>query len=274
MAKKKTIIIVAQGGLANRMRAIASSLYYAEKINRDLLVVWYKNKDLNAAFSDLFKTDQLPFKVIEPNCFNYLTFYEQPRKKNLFFSGIIRKITGCLTIKDVDAFFNAETIENLKGINKRMIINSGSQFADFGSEWLQRIFRFNDKVRIAAESILNGIWPDLSIQIRRTDNIESIKHSPLHYFEEIIVSEIDKNNEVKIFLATDDEKTKNYLYSKFTHNIIINPRKARRDTKEGMIDAAAEMFILSKCKIIYGSYWSSFSEIASLYGGNELIVVK
>ncbi|MCH5234818.1 MAG: hypothetical protein J1E16_05950 [Muribaculaceae bacterium] len=274
MKKEGKIIIVAQGGLANRMRAIASSLYYAKKTNRDLLVVWYKNKELNASFSDLFKNENVPFKIIEPNFLIYNIYYEQPRKKNFFISRIIRKLLGITTIIDIHNFPEELIIENLNNVTKRVIINSGLQFADYAPEILKEIFRFNEIVLERKNNILQGKSPDISIQIRRTDNIESIRHSPLHSFEKTINSQIKKNCNVSCFLATDDTQTKAYLLSKFPQNIIINPREARRDTKEGMIDAAAEMLIMSECKVIYGSFWSSFSEIAAFYGSKKLVVIK
>lgn len=273
MKKEGKIIIVAQGGLANRMRAIASGLYYAIKTNRDLLVVWYKNKELNASFSDLFKIENVPFKIIEPNFLAYNLYHEQPRKKNFFISRIIRKLLGITAIIDIHNLPEELIIERLNKATKRVIINSGLQFADYAPEILQQIFRFNENVIERKNKILRGRTPEIAIQIRRTDNIESIKHSPLHSFEKAINSLIKKNCNVSCFLATDDTQTKAYLSSKFPQNIIINPRETRRDTKEGMIDAAAEMLIMSECKIIYGSFWSSFSEIAALYGSKELVVI-
>lgn len=274
MKRGLKIIIVAQGGLANRMRAIASGFYYSKKLNRDLLVVWYKNKDLNASFSDIFKTDSLPLKIIEPGTWKYNLIYEIPRKKNFFISRPVRKLLGITSINDLHTFSENHNLDRLNKINKNIIINSGLQFADFDPAILQEIFRFNDKVIERKKNLLHGISPAIAIQIRRTDNVKSIKYSPLHSFEKAINILRENNSSISCFLATDDSQTKASLSSKFPNNIIINPRETRRDTKEGMIDAAAEMLIMSECKTIYGSFWSSFSEIAAFYGGKELVVIK
>ena len=79
--KEKKIIIVAQGGLANRMRAIASGLVLARKTYRDLLVIWYKNEELNASFGDLFTVSNLPFEILEPSYIKYNLLYEKPIKE-------------------------------------------------------------------------------------------------------------------------------------------------------------------------------------------------
>ena len=269
----KKIIIVAQGGLANRMRAIASGLVLARKTYRDLLVVWYKNVELNASFSDLFTVSNLPFEIIEPSQIKYNILYEQPRKRNFWISGITRRLLGIKSIINIHLQSEKESIEDLVENDKTIIINSGLQFAEFESKILHEIFQFNDNVREKTQSILDGCMPHKALQIRRTDNCKSIKRSHLHAFEEIIKSGLKNNENELYFLATDDFKTKCYLSSQYPNNIITNPREARRDTKDGMIDAAAEMLIMSKCKIIFGSYWSSFSELAAMYGECELKVV-
>lgn len=274
MANSGNIIIVAQGGLANRMRAIASSLFYARKLNRDLIVVWNKNKDLNASFSELFKTENLPFEIIEPDFIKYNFYYELPRKRNLFLSSLIRKLNVSQTLIDIHLYTEEEIEEKIKRIKSNVIINSGLQFADFDHSILNSIFQFSNKVIETKKNLLDGRTPNYTIQIRRTDNYNSIKYSPLSSFEAIIQKHIDYDPKVLFFLATDDSKTKQILSSRYKNNIIINKREARRDTTPGMIDAAAELLIMSECEKIYGSYWSSFSEIAAIYGGKELIVVK
>ena len=42
------------GGLANRMRALNAAIEFAQTINRPLVVIWFKNRELNAAYDDLF----------------------------------------------------------------------------------------------------------------------------------------------------------------------------------------------------------------------------
>lgn len=272
--KKSEIILVAQGGLANRMRAIASSYYYAEKLNRKLTVVWYRNKDLNASFGELFETENLPFKILEPNSLSFYLRYEEPRKKNLYISAFINKILKKQHIKSIHLESEEGIFKILNEFDDDIIIHSGSQFADFDRELLISIFRFSEKVYDTSYQILKGLQPTLCLQIRRTDNSQSIVHSPLEAFEKVVKKHLQEDNKTLFFLATDDTETKKYFSKKYPENFVVNPREARRDTPEGMIDGAAEMFIMSNCKVIYGSFWSSFSEIASMYGNNKLIVVK
>ena len=114
----------------------------------------------------------------------------------------------------------------------------------------------------------------MALQIRRTDNFESIKNSPIELFEKYAKEEIKSNSSISIFLATDDEGVKEYFGKKFPEHIFYNPARADRKSREGIINGMAELEILSSCKKIYGSYRSSYSEFAAMKGGGELIVVR
>ena len=77
------------------------------------------------------------------------------------------------------------------------------------------------------------------------------------------------------YLATDDMATRKELSDKYGNIIIYNPiNQVSRDSEEGMFDAAVDLFALSMCQKIYGSYYSSFCEVASDIGKKELVVVN
>lgn len=274
MEQKKKIIIVPRGGLANRMRALASAFVLASDLGREPVAVWHKDRLLNARFSDIFKTEDLPFTLIEPGDAEFNLFYEAPRKKNLYISSL----TACVArrkIMNLDYAVEDDVFkEFIRNLDKDVIINSGLEFAGFSHDLLNALFRPKDSILQLKNEILGNHCPQVSVQIRRTDNKESIENSPVRLFEEKIVSEIEKNKDVFIFAATDCQETKDRLKSHFPHNIIVNPREARRNTLGGIEDAAAEMYIMAGCQRIYGSYYSSFSEMASRIGDNELIVLK
>ena len=59
----------------------------------------------------------------------------------------------------------------------------------------------------------------------------------------------------------------------FPNNIVT--RKTKPRFYDGaMDDAVIDMFLLSRCKEIYGSSNSTFDEVASYIGGKRLNVVK
>lgn len=270
----KKIIVVPKGGLANRMRAIASGEALASRLERPMLVVWRRNFELNASFNSLFKEKDLPFKLVEVGSLNYHLYYEAPRKKNLYLSKLFTFLRGTKIINIEQNIPENKLFNEIKRQKEDVIINSGLLFFDFDPKSLSSIFTFADNVIDKGKQILQGQISQGALQIRRTDNAESIKNSPLKLFEDVINAGVAENPSVKYFLATDDQNTKVYLSEKYPSHIIYNPTQASRKTPEGMIDAAAELYIMSQCPVIYGSYWSSFSEIAAMYGNKRLIVVK
>ena len=115
----------------------------------------------------------------------------------------------------------------------------------------------------------------VGVQIRRTDNAISIANSPTELFIEYMQKELKANPQTVFYLATDDMNVNNEISARFgSHLVCRRTEPTKRNTKSGMIDAATDFIALSRCRRIYGSYWSSFCEVANDIGKNELIVVK
>ena len=267
-------------GLANRMRAVASGVALAAKSGRQAVVVWHRDKGLNARFDDLFLTSDLPFELRETGQLPYALRYEKPRRKNLYISRLAPFFDGKSRIfqehdsPEFNAWLERSLTGEERGKSRDVVIHSGFIFHDIDAALMNSIFLPAPDVERRMEEILQGRRPDAALQIRRTDNARAIEGSPLHRFEAVAEDLIEKNTDAMIFLATDDQPTKERLTGRFGSHIIFNPAPASRITKEGMVDAAAELYILSRSRHIYGSYWSSFSEIAALMGGAELTVVR
>lgn len=52
---KTMVILIPQGGLCNRMRAINGMYYLCRKIHKRLVVLWVINEGMGVATTDLFK---------------------------------------------------------------------------------------------------------------------------------------------------------------------------------------------------------------------------
>lgn len=258
------------------MRAVASGVALSRTTGKDPVVIWHCDPLLNAPFKAIFLDKHLPFELRETGDIKYLVVYEMPRKKNLYVSSLIAKIDRKrrLFINDRLSAEGLKEVERTVSIpDEDTIIHSGQIFYPIDSALMNSIFRITDAVRVRINEILKGRKPDIALQIRRTDNVNSIKGSPLTSFEEI-ADTILCGSDSEIFLATDDETTKQVLQARCGERLIINPRPASRRCREGIIDACAELYILASCSHIFGSYWSSFSEIAALIGETALTVVR
>ncbi|MBK0377763.1 O-fucosyltransferase family protein [Mucilaginibacter segetis] len=86
--------------------------------------------------------------------------------------------------------------------------------------------------------------------------------------------ETARNANVQFFLTTDDASVEHTLKEIFKERIISHPKELSRQTVLGMQDAVSDIFTLSNTNKILGSYWSSFSEVASFIRGAELEVIK
>ena len=104
---------------------------------------------------------------------------------------------------------------------------------------------------------------------------------------ELFENEIDKcNPESKIFLCTDNCDIANYFNSKYANRIIQYPQNlyniphmaesGHNNSLDANISAFVDMYILSKCSKIIGTYGSSFTECSWWLSGcqAEMIVPK
>lgn len=273
---KNEIIIVPQGGIANRMRAMMSAYTLAQSLGRRLRILWVENEELHCSFPDIFAINNDLYSVESISNFKHLFAFLPPLKKNLFLSPLFRLFKNRHYIFQIGKNVIFPTREQwLKEYdNQDIVIVSGSSFFDYDPGSINSVFPISDKVAKREKEIVMNQMPQIAFHIRRTDNTLAIKHSPLELFENALERELTNNSDALFFLATDDETIKNKFVQKYPHNIICNPNPAVRSTCDGIVDGMAELEILSKCEIIYGSYWSSFAEIASQKNGNRLVVLK
>lgn len=274
--KRQKIFIVPDGGIGNRLRAIASGIYLAENTGRKAVVIWHPDPLCNASLTDLFIPEAIPAEIISPSQCSFRLFYEQPRKRNLFITRLTaplrfsRRYYDTVNLQpylDNCHLLREETVRTKGDI----LIYSGQEFYDFPRSFFREIFKVSDAVRHRADKISgNGIKPEISIQIRRTDHTLSIGHSPLEAFMEII----DRVAPSPFYLATDDETVKGLIARHAPGRVVMNPSPAARNTPQGILDAVAELLVMSRTGTIYGSYASSFPEIASWLGDVPLKTVS
>ena len=135
------------------------------------------------------------------------------------------------------------------------------------------IFSPQERVQRRIDQIAAKFGPySIGVHIRRTDNEKSIRESPTSLFIERMKQEPD---DTVFYLATDSNDEKQILKNVFgEHRIITSDRQANRKSVKGMEDALADMFLLAKTNRILGSYYSSFSHIASLVGKKQLEIIR
>lgn len=251
-----------EGGLSCRINCLVSSIKIAKKTGRKLMLYWPKNPSCNCNFSDLFSNE----------------IKEIPR-------GDLERI---IKSKNYEIYK-----ENLQGFEnkKKFIFISSSRFIGFSNTNLQ--LKFEKIPKTILEDILNHLKElkikkdilkevnDFSkktfkknmvgIHIRKGDfkkiknNVGAVS-SDEKYIKEIN-NIIQKDKNVKFFLATEDKETEKKFKEIFGNKIITYPKKTTYREDEGAVrEALIELLLLAKCKIILGNFRSTFTEMAWFLG--------
>ena len=258
--------IIAQplGGLCNRMRVIVSAVTLAKKMERPLEIIWTQDSSLNAKFSDLF--EPIPYKIIECplNSLRYKVQYHwfKDIRRGLVLDDqwISKNARG----KDYDAwrdYFNGKDL--YMQTNLDILFDNDYSLL---------------KPKKSVIEALNNVTCNkktIGLHIRRTDNKKAVKYSPTNLFFTKVEEELKEDAQTKFYLATDDPQEETAFMEKFGDSIIIYRKHSLdRNNPIAIKDALVDLYNLSCCRKIYGSYWSSFSDTAALWSGIKKVVLK
>lgn len=259
------IRVIPTGGLGNRMRAIASGVAIAQHYDIPIEVYWNIRDGLHAEFTELFKPVVLDNVAIRTNrswlCNiefrkEYLVRYPLlwlNNKKVIFNHDIYRE-------GDKNIF----QIIGDKVTGDIMLVSGCAMCRDYD---MKSLFIPSDEIQHAIDKTVSKFSDDtIGVHIRRTDNKESIECSPLDAFYRMMDNEIEKNSNVRFYLATDDNSTKSDMQNKYSDRLITQFDKTERNSLAGMKFAVNDLYCLSKTKKIIGSVYSSYSSIASELG--------
>jgi len=265
--KNTKFVLVPVGGLANRMRAIASAILLCQRFNRTLEVIWFKDQALNATFSSLFESIKLPnIKIRDAVLFDYL-IYDRPRRRNFYLPKIPQRI-----------LFSKRIYE---GTSRQRILDNATypELAQAGSIYIASfvkltnenfdysIFKPVSEIQTEIDTIISKLGNYcIGIHIRRGDNIFSISESPLEVFFDHMDQELLNNPTATFYLATDSNEVKEKSKQRYGEKLVFLNREADRLSKEGMQDAVLELYLLAATKKIIGSYHSTFALLASEIG--------
>ncbi len=266
------IIVKPHSGLSNRMRCIESSYKLSKILETSLLVKWNRSPYLNCSFDDLFKILE-SFSVQETG---YTSIKDNGRIDKVISKYLqlpFYKLAKYTTFHNKEVKSINKTIINKLKQSSNIYINSGEDFLT-DMEW-NNIFQPTSEIQNQINKYSEGFHPyTFGIHIRRGDNTKSIKQSPMLLFInkiDEILGEIDK---AKFFLATDSIEIEKELKERYNGRIVTTQKILDRNSVAGIKDALIDLFCLSNTSKIYGSYWSSFSEIASKIGSISLEILK
>lgn len=263
------VILFLTFGLGNRLRVLSSAYELCKRNQQKLLVIWPKESDLNAGFYDFFKVDHLNIKTIRCGRFlhRFVEYFFKYSRRCRFLK--ISIINGDFVLKN-----RGEGLVKLLKNNKVVLLRTCYELK---KSYSIANIQFNEK--IINKSVLTTLKIDfnnlIGVHIRRTDSKWSIENSPLYVFVEKMYLLLQQNSALYFYVASDDENEKCRLKEIFKDRVIIQPMiNYDRNSYEGVENSVIDLYNLSCCKKILGSYGSSFSEIASKFGHSEFIMVS
>lgn len=252
--------IIPAGGIGNRVRVILSAMQWQNDTGKKVRILWLPDKGLACTFNKLF----MPIEEVK-------------EIKNLFWYKVFRKIYLHSPMRFIYAFNYNENeklknwIKNPRGI---LYCSSCSDFYIGKSPKFCDVFELSPNLKSQLYKIVNNFDANvIGVHIRRTDNVEAIKYSPVQKFIDYIKSAIASNDDLKFYLATDDVDVKNDLIKMSGDKIISMNYVLRRDTEDGIIGALLELYTLASCSKIIGSYYSSYSQLAAEIGEIKLEIL-
>lgn len=270
------LILYPAEGLANRLRAIDSALRYCEKTGQRLSVHWRRDKRLcDCCWDDLFQ----PEKIVSSAGKGWERLqrvYKLKRHSRLFC-----RLLDALGALHIIRIFGPDDWSALRSFVERggtciwTVVESFSVFCwPEGEDFKKEFFRPSDEVQERlAYMTANFDSHTVGVHVRRTDNKDSLRLSPLESFTSKMRLHLAEDNAARFFVCSDDASVKSFLVREFGEEMISTPSGSlSRDSLDGMKQAAVELFALSRTSYIIGSYYSSFSEMASYLGGIKLEV--
>lgn len=257
------LTLVPEGGLCNRIYAVASAINLAKKHNIRLTVIWFKDWGMGADFYDLFTlpSNLENVEVKEASFFDFFKF-AKPIKSNFFLPKIYQKLkfdTAYFWYKEqfsVEEWYlsHPDSCAFYLFHCKNFYDNTDFQHLLSPVDFIQK--RINERVKLISSHTIG-------IHIRRTDSKAANINSPLSAFIKKMQQEIDANSEIDFYVASDSLEEKKNLTDIFGNRIISVENNLKRNTKDGIIDALVELHTLASTKKIYGSFYSTYSLLAS-----------
>lgn len=263
---KKYIYIDAQHGLGNRLRAIASGAAIAKNTGRELIIIWQPDHHCECEFYDLFEYKGIVIsksfineaKQSGMDTYNYMTAERGSEKDKPILLGdnniyirtscvavcestnwndenqFLKSLTPVKSIRDLVAPFK---LDNHLAVHVRMegAVGSDTHSYDLADNWTNK-----------EHAVLN-YWREKS----------NYKHFIKH-IDKILKAEPDTN----IFLAADLAETYEVFTRYYGDKVAFLKRDIYDRSKKQLEFALADAILLSKCKRLLGSNWSSFSEVA------------
>lgn len=235
----RTLVIRTHNGLGNRLRAVVTGVEWARLADREVRVAWPTGRRFGAALGDLFETD-LPTV-----------------------SDVRSRVVAALTR-------GARTIHTLRSDDPRptlvvfasdpFVLDDGTQISE--GPLLRRLVPTPAVVeRMRSIDAWNRPVVGVMIRAHPLAHPETRRASPPEWFYERMAQLRSTDPDVRFFLSTDSPEVSRQVHARFD-GVYELADKGGFNTRRGLVDAVADLYLLAGTTYILGSHWSSFTGTA------------
>ena len=293
-------------GLGNRLLAFASARGIVREYSKSRVnMIWIADRDVAyCRFSDLFEltTDDTRVVVDRAIGMSLLLFYlgqyriRKSRHRWFVFNTLrlLRRIGYLLARVHFDKIFHF--VEMLMSADikehhwrpatrfRRLMPELGDRTLVYSHELFHREPRFDfcrprPHIQKRVDEIADRFGDyTVGVHIRMVDHSLAFlrlidENSPIELFIQKMTAELERNDRVKFFLATDSSYAKELLTEHFKGRVMTQESTFLRTEHSGMENAVVDMFTLARTDKILAPYLSTFSRCAAMIGKTEFEVV-
>jgi hypothetical protein len=268
---QQALVVFPRGGLANRLRVVASANIMANHTGRKLFVNWELTEECHCRWSDLFANpvDEFPESLasLEASAKCYAGGFDH---------------WGCLGPGEINRDTEPIVVAATYCAFKPVAMKYG-HYMKAKSEYYKSLV----PITIVGDAVTKTVDHEfkqhriVGVHIRRTDLIIPLfgnrphKASPTRMFIGHMKTLLADDPNTLFFLATDDAREQHIIMERFPRQVVVyNKTNVSRGTIEGMQDALIDWLLLSRTSQIIKSYWSAFSDEAAAVHQIEITNIR
>ena len=262
------IIAVPLCGFGNRLKFLASISGIAKRLKiKSVKVLWRPTMDCNIAHEDVFKN------------IRSMTFIDEgdlPDKSDVMYYGYVHMNEILATINE-----DLQVEQNLS--KTTLLIEGGHEckhpktsFLDFMK--LKQKFYNSISWAVKVEKAIKEIqgdeeFPKVGVHYRHVNKetdeadvkanqlVNFSYNSPFNVFEDLL-----RQFKHPFFFISNSFYHKKYIQDNIPKGVVVNMQDSNnRSSRESMFLSVVEFVLLTRCEVIVGSYFSSFSDEASYF---------
>lgn len=292
---RKKFYIEPKNGIGNRLRALASAAILAKRTSHNLIIVWRKDMHCDAEFHELFRDDALLVCSEYSNSSNFSGSSSENQKstdltstagtQNLQLDG-----SSDIYIASACVFSDSRTSWSLEShwLQKHIIpIENILQTINYYAtkfdvcQVIGMHIRMGQPASEHAFETTEGWDPAQKLALEKNRSASHYTHFMAYVRSVLNTSDSnssdldshsgDSRKNQKFLLCADNA----YIYEEFAKNFgdeILSVEKSVYDRSlEQIQSAVVDIWLLSRCKYVLGSPWSSFTELVARLGATVKI---